>query len=502
MRLLLWHRLFIASLLLCATVLAIFVGWQQYQFRSGFRSYLQAVALERAQRSATRLADAYALQGNWDFLRHNEGLFGNLTDPDRALPGAQTPDQQGSRPLPERAARSQSQDAFEDRRPAPPDRFGRDHGPRPGAPSGPGSGGPEHWSRLLLVDAAGRKVAGLPGIDRSGPRVPVTLGSEPIGALYLPAMPAPSAGPEQAFAQTQKQAAWIAALVLFAAALLISLLTARHLLQPVQALSTSVAAVTRGDYTARIDAPGDDELGRLAQGVNQMTQTLDQHREARQQWGTDIAHELRTPITILRAEIQALLDGLRQPTRKAFDSLLVEAERLSRLVEDLYQLSLMDAEALDYVFEPVDLVALVQRSADSIRSALSGAGLSIELNLPERLDIDADPVRLSQLLDNLLTNCRRYTEAPGHIRIAVREYDGQVHIMIDDSAPGVAVEHRPRLFDRLFRVEVSRSRAHGGAGLGLSICAAIVQAHHGRIEADASELGGLCVRIALPLRQD
>ncbi len=485
MRLLLWHRLFVASLLLCTAVLATFVVWQQAQFRSGFRSYLEAVALERAGLAATRLSEAYAAKGNWDFLRRNEGLFGRLIDADR-----------GAHPADDAPPPHEIHDIGI----APPrgdDR--RREGPGPPPPFG---AGPDAWSRMLLVDADDRKVAGMPGIERSARNVAVMSGAERIGTLYLAEIPAPSQGPEQAFAQTQWRAGWIAALVLLLAALLISLMTARHLLRPVRALSSSVAAVTQGDYSARIAAPGEDELGRLAQGVNQMAVTLEQHRAARQQWGADIAHELRTPITILRAEIQAMIDGLRQPSRKAFDSLLAEAERLSRLVEDLYQLSLMDADALDYVFEPVDLAALIRRTAESFAAALGDSGLSLDLDIPDQLDIDADPTRLAQLLDNLLTNSRRYTEAPGRIRIEVRVHGDQAHLRLDDTAPGVAAEHLPRLFDRLFRVEVSRSRAYGGAGLGLSICAAIVQAHYGRIDALPSELGGLCVHVSLPIRQD
>jgi two-component system sensor histidine kinase BaeS len=506
MRVLLWHRLFIASLLLSAAVLATFVVWQQAQFRSGFHSYLEAVALERAQGAATRLSEAYAAQGSWDFLRRNEGLFGRLTDVDREPFG---PRNVGAASGRERGGDSRRDPAptgpppaFADNVPAPPPGFSPDptrdrHGPPP-----PFGGGPQLWSRMLLVDADDVKVAGLPDIERGDRKVAVMLDTEQIGTLYLAAIPTPVQGPEQAFAQTQWRAGWIAALVLLLAALMVALMTARHLLRPVHALSGSVAAITQGDYSARIAAPGDDELGRLAQGVNQMAATLEQHRAARQQWGADIAHELRTPITILRAEIQAMVDGLRQPSRKAFDSLLAEAERLSRLVEDLYQLSLMDADALDYVFEPLDLVTLVRRGAESFRPRLRDAGLELELDLPDQLDIDADPTRLAQLLDNLLTNSLRYTTAPGRVRVIVSAQDNQAGIRVEDSAPGVAAEHLPRLFDRLFRVEVSRSRAYGGAGLGLSICTAIVQAHGGSIVAAESALGGLSVGVRLPIRQD
>ncbi|MEP7043028.1 MAG: ATP-binding protein, partial [Dokdonella sp.] len=242
-----------------------------------------------------------------------------------------------------------------------------------------------------------------------------------------------------------------------------------------------------------------DELGALAADFNHLAASLEQHREARRQWGADIAHELRTPLSVLRGEVQALQDGVRAPTAQAFDSLYAECERLGSLIEDLYQLALADAGALDYRFENLALADVVREAIDLQRRTCSDAGLSIEEAIDEVPLLRGDARRLAQLVDNLLANARRYTDTPGLIRVELTRVGHSIRLLIEDTPPGVPAADLPHLFDRLYRVERSRSRAGGGAGLGLAICRAIVAAHDGRIDAQPSPLGGLRVVIELPV---
>ncbi|HEY6894862.1 MAG TPA: ATP-binding protein, partial [Rhodanobacteraceae bacterium] len=280
-------------------------------------------------------------------------------------------------------------------------------------------------------------------------------------------------------------------------ALALAFALARWLLEPVHALAAGTRALAAGDYARRIEIARSDELGRLAGDFNDLAATLEQHRDARRRWGADIAHELRTPLSVLRGEIEALQDGVRAPTPAALDSLGAECERLGGLIEDLYQLSLADAGALEYRFGRIDLGEIVRDALDLQNRASADAGLTLESEI-EATPIRGDARRLAQLVANLLANARRYTDAPGCIRVQARATAGGARLIVEDTAPGVPAEALPRLFDRLYRVEGSRSRAAGGAGLGLAICRAIADAHGGRIEASPSPLGGLRIVVDLP----
>jgi two-component system sensor histidine kinase BaeS len=281
-------------------------------------------------------------------------------------------------------------------------------------------------------------------------------------------------------------------------ALLLAFALARWLLKPVRELAAGTRALAEGDYARRVGDRRGDELGELARDFNHLARTLEQHRESRRRWGADIAHELRTPLSVLRGEIQALQDGIRSVTPSALNSLNAECERIGSLVEDLYQLSLADAGALEYSFESVDLGELLQEGVDLQKHGFADAGLKLELDVRGGARVRGDTRRLGQLIDNLLANSRRYTEAPGRVRLTLADEAGSVSMVVEDSAPGVPQAALPRLFDRLFRVDASRNRDTGGAGLGLAICRAIVLAHGGSIEATASALGGLRIEVRLP----
>jgi two-component system sensor histidine kinase BaeS len=247
----------------------------------------------------------------------------------------------------------------------------------------------------------------------------------------------------------------------------------------------------------RVDPDGEDELGRLARGFNTLAATLGAAQKARQQWIADIAHELRTPLSILRGEIEALQDGVRPLTPAAVASLGSEAARLARLVEDLHTLSLSDLGALTYHKEPLDLAEVVTDVLDAQRRALQEKGLRVQLELdPATVLGDAD--RLSQVFANLLQNSLRYTDSPGTLRVALRKNATSIQVLWEDSAPGVPSGDLARLTERLFRVEGSRNRASGGSGLGLAIAHAIVQAHGGELAAHASALGGLRIELSFP----
>ena len=504
----LWQRLFLAFAALSGLALFAFVAWQQQNFRHGFLSYLDEVTLQRLEPARTRLTAAYAEHGDWDFLRSDPALLGELIEPG---PGAmrrfREDAQRAFHPAPpdgharefavpgEESVRQDGQEGPPGPRSTEPDAL-RDHDPRrsPPHPHGP----PDLMSRLLLTDVDGKPVAGNRTIAGNALALPLLFDDKPVGTLRLARQSQINAAVDLAFSRTQTADALIVGAAILLGALALAFALARWLLAPVRALATATQALAAGDFGQRVTTARTDELGALAQDFNRLAATLERHRDARQRWGADIAHELRTPLSVLRGEIQALQDGVRAATPAALDSLHAECARLGNLIEDLYQLSLADAGALDYHFEPIDLDELVDEALAQQQRSCADVGLMLDRALASLPAVRGDARRLTQLIDNLLANARRYTDAPGRIHIELAAFEHQAQLVIEDTAPGVPAEALPRLFERLYRVEGSRARSAGGAGLGLSICRAIVDAHGGTIEAHHSLLGGLRIVVRLP----
>ena len=505
MSLRLWQRLFLTFAVLSGGALACFVGWQQVSFRRSFRLYLDQVALQHLQTGAERLAERYAEEGSWQFLRSDPGRLREFLDA-----GWRHDDRPGDPPEPPDRPPPPRDDLpppprDDDRPPRPGDPPRDRDGPPPprrgGPPRGPGQEF-EPMRRVLLVDEAGLRIAGNPRVGEDAAVVPVRVNGRSVGSLRLAPLPALIDELDRGFAATQWQDALVAGVLVMLGALAFAFALARWLLAPVHALAQGTRALAAGDFRERVPEERADELGTLARDFNHLAATLEKNRDARRQWGADIAHELRTPLTILRGEIDALRDGVRPLSAEALASLQAECQRLSTLVEDLYQLSLADAGALDYRFGSVDLGALATDTVALQRMSFADAKLELSVDAPPVPPVRGDSRRLEQLLDNLLGNARRYTDAPGRVQVRVGVDAGEVVLSVDDTAPGVAPAHLPHLFERLYRVEASRNRAAGGAGLGLAICRAIVDAHGGRIEARPSMLGGLCVRVTLPAARE
>jgi len=320
---------------------------------------------------------------------------------------------------------------------------------------------------------------------------------------YLGALPGkpPNQPIELQFIERQTQSfVWIALLMVFLSAVL-ALILAYVLGRPLKRIAGAVKTLAVGRYDMRLPVESTDELGQLARDFNEMAAALDQAEQARRRWIADISHELRTPIAVLRGELEALQDGIRPLTRAAVDSLYGDLMRLNRLTDDLYQLSLSDQGALSYRKAAVDPLTILQADRDALSPEFAAKHMTVNLTGQREspLTLHADPDRLSQLFRNLLTNSMKYTDAGGRLDITVSRQEGTLVIEFADSAPGVPESALPHLFDRFYRVESSRSRNHGGAGLGLAICSNIVKAHRGSIRASASPLGGLLVRIELPV---
>jgi two-component system sensor histidine kinase BaeS len=212
-----------------------------------------------------------------------------------------------------------------------------------------------------------------------------------------------------------------------------------------------------------------------------------------------VSHELRTPLSVLRGELEAIEDGVRTLDQSSMKSLQGEVGMLSKLVDDLYELSLADVGALTYRKSECDLNDLLHSCVAMFQERCNARHLRLELELPTAPPrVEADPKRLQQLFGNLLENAVRYTDEGGVLRIRASSDGDDVRIDFLDSGPGVDADQLPRLFERFYRGETSRNRASGGAGLGLAICHSIALAHGGSLSADHSPLGGLWLTLRLP----
>jgi two-component system sensor histidine kinase BaeS len=284
---------------------------------------------------------------------------------------------------------------------------------------------------------------------------------------------------------------------------LASVLLARHFRRPIGQLAKGAEALAGGHYAVRLPESRSDELGSLARHFNALAQQLDSMEAARRQWVADTSHELRTPLAVLRAQLEALQDGVRSATPETVDAMLRQVLALNKLIDELYALARADVGALDCKPTPQDLWRLASEEARTFEERLRGAGIALELGAaPPALPVLCDPDRLRQVLDNLLENSLRYTAAGGRVALHAHAAKRQMFLAIDDSAPGVPDEALARLGERFYRVDASRSRAHGGAGLGLALCRRLLEAQGGDLNFGHSPLGGLRVILSLPLAKE
>ena len=237
-------------------------------------------------------------------------------------------------------------------------------------------------------------------------------------------------------------------------------------------------------------------------GFHAMASSLQSLEASRRRWIAELSHEMRTPLAVLRGEVECLIDGVRPLDRSSLVSLQGEVARLTRLMDDFHQLAMSDLRALPCTFAALDAGLLVREAAERLGARADAAGLSLDCTVPPvPLRADWDRQRIDQLLANLLENSIQYTDAPGRVRLTLGADDGQTATLrVDDSAPGVPQEDLAHVFEPLYRADPSRSRQSGGSGLGLAICQAIVRSHGGSIVAQSSALGGLCVVVRLPLK--
>ena len=508
-----------AFILTNGTVVIGMILFLQWSFGRGFLDYLHQTEVRHLDAIEGMLAQQYATCGDWQFLRHNPRRWFRLlmTLSRQSTPDLAQPPQ--DHPWPPCGALPDSGPDFPPHRPPPASqewggRAPQDHPwpPRDTMPDGEPGHLPRRppylpadllllGPRLSVLDAEHQFVVGGRHESVHATLRPIRQGDRVIGWLRLAPLPAVTDEVDRRFLTRQSQALSLIAVVAMALAVGVSVCLARHFLAPVTELTHGTRALIAGQFATRIRVASGDELGQLARDFNTLAHTLAHNEQARRHVTADIAHELRTPLAILRGEIEALADGVRSYDAAALQSLHTEVLTLHTLVEDLYHLSLSDLGTLTYRKAPVDLAAILANALHAFADRWVEKHLTLEGpcqdDAPVRVFADAE--RLSQLFTNLFENTLRYTDPGGQIRVWYEHHDDVVAIHVQDSAPGVPEEALPKLFERWYRVETSRNRASGGTGLGLAICKNIVEAHEGKIRAQPSPLGGLWIQILLPV---
>lgn len=305
-----------------------------------------------------------------------------------------------------------------------------------------------------------------------------------------------------AFSESLTQSLVLAAVVSSLAALLLSLLAARRIVRPLRRLVRAARHIAAGHYGERVPVTAaGDELDALAAGFNEMAGALEATERRRLELIGDITHELRTPVATLEGYLEGLLDGVVEPSAETWARLHDEAGRLRRLVDDLQELSRAEAGQLALTPRPVAPAEIVRTAVERLRGAFDEKGLALTSEVrPDLPLVVADEGRAVQVLTNLLTNALRYTPAPGRVTLSAWRAEGMVAIAVRDTGIGFAAEHAPRLFERFYRVDRSRSRSLGGAGVGLTIARALVEAMGGRIQAESPGPGqGSTFTFTLPV---
>jgi signal transduction histidine kinase len=363
--------------------------------------------------------------------------------------------------------------------------------------------------RLILADRQEQIVAdseaeliGQPVNHSWGPPPAlIVYGGMPVGTLYVGVPEGGARVIEEFLASNNRTLLLVAAVAGLGAVLLIVSLS-RRILGPVEALTSAARRMEAGDLSQRVKIASNDEIGDLARAFNSMADGLARLERLRRNMVTDVAHELRTPLTNIRGYLEAVRDDLVKPERRVIESLYEETLLLNHLVDDLQDLSLAEAGQLRLERQPVALADLVDQAIGAFAPQAEAKGIALHVDAPEDLPlVNVDPRRIGQVLRNLLNNALTHTGPGGEVSVAAVAGDRWIEIKIRDTGTGIAAADLPYVFERFYRADRSRSRATGGAGLGLAIARQLVEAHGGQIAVESKIDEGTQFTFTLPVAE-
>jgi len=361
---------------------------------------------------------------------------------------------------------------------------------------------------FMLVDPSGYVV--IPGrlyrvgdqmpVEEFSAGVPVKMDEQVIGRVLTTDIQPDRAPREELYLARTEQALGYAALGAVVIVLLLGVVLARTLTRPLRELTHAIQAMAKGELGQHVAVRRRDELGELAHAFNRMSADLNRANELRRQMTADIAHDLRTPLTVITGYIEALRDGVLQPSPKRFETMYLETQHLRRLVEDLRTLSLADAGELTLNRESMPPQKALEQAAAAHRPQAEEQNIELRVDVaPELPNIHVDPDRLAQILGNLVSNALRYTPAGGQICLAATQKGNRVLLAVQDTGGGIPPDKLPHVFDRFYRGDQAREGNRGESGLGLTIARSVVELHGGTISVESSLGEGTTFTIALPI---
>jgi two-component system, OmpR family, sensor histidine kinase BaeS len=489
------HKVFLTFLLNSLVIVICMLLIASYFAFRNFEDYVSKVEMERLNELVDALSQEYQKSRSWDPVLDDLGHWldmkgiGPEHHPKRVIAGKPPFPPPPLLPLPPMGRNPEEGEPPPFNGPLPPP-----HGPPPGRQT---MGPP-----IALFDAEKRPLTGGEPYSADGYRLkPILVDGQVVGWLGIRRHERPTHPLDVEFLRLQSQTFYSIGGVALLLAVLVTFVLSRHLLGPVKELAEATRALTSRRFETRIEVRSRDELGQLTADFNDMAQALERYEQIRRQWIADISHELRTPLAILRGEIEAMQDGVREASGEALDSLHFEVLHVSRIVHDLHDLSLIESRTSDAEQTAVNPMEVLEETLRSFLTRFEQRGIRIDAagDGMRQVAIMADAGRLTQLFSNLLENTLRYAHAPGVLKIYHELTASHLLLHFEDSGPGVPEESLDRLFDRLYRVDKARSRAHGGSGLGLAICKSIMECFGGRIEASNAPSGGLRITIIFPV---
>jgi signal transduction histidine kinase len=358
-----------------------------------------------------------------------------------------------------------------------------------------------------VADQSGNVVANTTNPEDSGKltsvelanALPMTVNGQQVGYLLPERRLTFTPEDQSALVDRLNQAGLSAALISGGFSIVIALVLAYGLLRPVHELTVAAGKLAEGDLSQRVPVQGNDELASLGQAFNEMAATLQLAEKSRRAMTADIAHELRTPLSVQRANLEALQDGVYALTVDNLQPILDQNELLTRLVEDLRTLALADAGQLNLERTLVNVEELTQEVVSRFRPAAMKRKVTLTLCVKGKCGETAlDRQRVEQILNNLLSNSLRYTPAGSEVSIHLACEKGTLTLKVRDRGPGIPAESLPHVFERFYRVDRSRSREEGGTGLGLSIARKLAQGHGGDLAVSNHPEGGALFTLTIP----
>ncbi|MBQ4798134.1 HAMP domain-containing protein [Pseudoalteromonas sp. MMG006] len=477
------NKLFLILFSFTFSIIAGLVGLIQYSIGQGVIDFVNAKEVKALEPLTVTLAQKYEKKPSWDYIIGSDMQFLRLVE-------SQLRSSQFLSDLPDIPQRPFMR---EDRRPRNHERFEQRERRPP----------PEHTAHYALLDENGQRIFGKYFNDLTYIKTPIVVDDKVIAYLAVSKRDSLADGYELDFLEQQTNYVWLIALTAVLLTLLLSFLLSRHLVDPVKQIASGMHKLTKGQYSTKLSLDRKDELGQLSEDFNTLAFTLAKDEQVRKRWLANISHELRTPMSILLGELEAMLLGIREPNSKNISSANDEALHLKRLIDDLHMLNSAELGGMHYTIEPTDIGLLLNSIEHKYQVLFEQHKINFYLlNSAKHAIVEADKTRILQLLDNILMNAVHYAQCTtisltaSNIEVKNQPY---LEIAIEDNGVGVDESHLSHLFEYLYRVDSARNRQEGGSGLGLSICQHIVKGHQGEIAAEKASLGGLAIIIRLPL---